>query len=99
MRSLLLSTPPMARKIFLLAATSFELRCQCPMVTPASLGAYGCAKAVPAARLETRHKAEIEINVLIAGTSQLSSHSTVRSGGILAPGRHARKCADSRFMM
>ena len=31
--------PPMPTKIFLLASTSFELRCQCPMVTPASLGA------------------------------------------------------------
>ena len=33
------ATPPMARKICLLAATSRELRCQCPFVTPASLGA------------------------------------------------------------
>jgi hypothetical protein len=44
------------------------------------LGAYGCAKAVPAARLETRHRAEIEINVFIAAISQMNSHSTVRSG-------------------
>ena len=37
-RSSLVSTPPMPTKIFLLAATSRELRCQWPMVTPASFG-------------------------------------------------------------
>src|SRR5437867_10815345 len=44
----LTSVPPMARKIFLLAATSRLLRCQCPMVTPASFGGNACAHAVPA---------------------------------------------------
>src|SRR5262249_30858408 len=40
--------PPMARKSFLFASTSFEAMCQCPMVTPISLNAAGCAAAVPA---------------------------------------------------
>src|SRR5229473_2042165 len=40
----------MPTKIFSLAATSFELRCQCPLVTPASLNGNGCAAAAPAAR-------------------------------------------------
>src|SRR5258708_33173613 len=40
----------MPTKIFSLTATSFELRCQCPLVTPASLNGNGCAAAVPTAR-------------------------------------------------
>src|ERR1700730_10745430 len=40
--------PPIATKIFLLAATSCETRCQWPMVTPASLNGACCATAVPA---------------------------------------------------
>src|SRR6266849_6847484 len=36
--------------IFSLAATSFELRCQCPLVTPASLNGNGCEAAAPTAR-------------------------------------------------
>src|SRR5262245_65318233 len=40
----------MPTKIFSLAAISFELRCQCPLVTPASLNGNGCAVAAPTAR-------------------------------------------------
>src|SRR5262245_18336666 len=35
----------MPRKIFLLASTSFEMMCQWPQVTPASLNGEGCAAA------------------------------------------------------
>src|SRR5712675_1923355 len=55
----LAATPPRATKIFLLASTSRELRCQCPIVTPASFGGAGCARAVPAARLDTSQSADI----------------------------------------
>ena len=37
----LTAVPPIATKIFLLASTSRELRCQWPMVTPFSLGVKG----------------------------------------------------------
>src|SRR6266436_4721228 len=40
----------MPTKIFSLTAMSFELRCQCPFVTPASLNGNGCAAAAPTAR-------------------------------------------------
>src|SRR5258708_12553472 len=36
---------PMPRKSFLFASTSFEMMCQWPMVTPASLNGAGCAAA------------------------------------------------------
>src|SRR3954454_21262333 len=49
--------PPMPTKIFLLASMSFELRCQCPMVTPASLGVKGCADTVPVATVVVRNNA------------------------------------------
>jgi hypothetical protein len=48
--------PPMARKIFLLASTSFEARCQCPMVTPTVLNGAGCAAAMPAVSTEASNK-------------------------------------------
>src|SRR5262245_57226966 len=48
--------PPIATKIFLLAATSCDTRCQWPMVTPASLNGACCASAVPAARVNARHR-------------------------------------------
>src|SRR5438132_4670120 len=51
------SLPPMARKSFLFASTSFEMRCQCPMVTPASLNGAGCAAAVPAASVDANSNA------------------------------------------
>src|SRR5258706_3657882 len=51
------SLPPMARKSFLLASTSFEMRCQCPIVTPASLNGAGCAAAVPAASVDASNNA------------------------------------------
>src|SRR6266516_6266311 len=41
----------MARKTFLLVSTSRELRCQCPMVTPASPGGNGCAQVDAVAKL------------------------------------------------
>src|SRR5712671_6834311 len=55
----LTAVPPMATKIFLLASISREFMCQCPMVTPASLGGYACARAVPAIRLNISDKAAI----------------------------------------
>src|SRR5688572_5698184 len=51
--------PPMATKIFLLAWTSREAMCQCPIVTPASLKGNGCATAVPVASVEANHKPAI----------------------------------------
>src|SRR3989442_1393588 len=51
----------MATKIFLLASTSRVLRCQCPMVTPASLGGNDCAHVVPAARKQITHTGEISL--------------------------------------
>jgi hypothetical protein len=49
--------PPMPTKIFSLAAMSLELRCQWPLVTPASLNGAGCAAAVPAAKADASNKA------------------------------------------
>src|SRR5580765_5310973 len=51
------SLPPMARNSFLLASTSFEMRCQCPIVTPASLKGAGCAAAVRAASVDASNNA------------------------------------------
>src|SRR6266567_5169442 len=57
----LTAVPPRATKIFLLASISREFMCQCPMVTPASLGGYACARAVPATRLNISDKAAIRL--------------------------------------
>jgi hypothetical protein len=40
--------PPSATNSFLLASTSREFKCQCPIVTPASFGGAACAEAEPA---------------------------------------------------
>jgi hypothetical protein len=48
-------------KIFLLASTSRELRCQCPIVTPASFGGAACAKADPAASCDASHSVAIKV--------------------------------------
>src|SRR5579871_52930 len=53
----LISSPPMPRKIFLLASAFCEARCQWPMVTPVSLNGNGWASAVPAASVEASNKA------------------------------------------
>jgi len=55
------AVPPKARKIFLLASTSPELRCQCPMVTPASLGGNGCAQADAVAKPVMSHSAGMSV--------------------------------------
>src|ERR1700689_3487438 len=47
----------MPTKIFSLAAMSLELRCQCPLVTPASLNGNGCAPTAPAANVDASTKA------------------------------------------
>src|SRR5258707_6697626 len=57
----LTAVPPIATKIFLLASMSREFICQCPMVTPASLGGNACAQAVPATRLNISDKAAISL--------------------------------------
>src|SRR5262245_49732473 len=44
--------PPIATKIFLLAATSCDTRCQWPMVTPASLNGACCATATPTVSID-----------------------------------------------
>jgi hypothetical protein len=54
---MLAAVPPMPTKIFLLASMSAELRCKCPMVTPASFGGMVCATAAPAARFDASHNA------------------------------------------
>src|SRR5258708_11057422 len=56
--------PRMPTKIFLLTSMYFELRCQCPMVTPASLGANGCAQAVPAVRVDASNRAVINVRII-----------------------------------
>src|SRR5215813_462389 len=55
------AVPPKARKIFLLASTSPELRCQCPIVTPASLGGNGCAQADAVAKPVMSHSAGMSV--------------------------------------
>jgi hypothetical protein len=49
--------PPIARKSFLFASTSFEAMCQWPIVTPTSLNGAGCATAVPALSVEANSNA------------------------------------------
>ena len=51
--------PPIATKIFLLAVTSCETRCQWPMLTPASLNGACCATAVPVASVDASHNPAI----------------------------------------
>src|ERR1700682_4979222 len=53
--------PPIATKIFLLAATSCETRCQWPMATPASLNGACCATAVPAASVDASQNPTIKV--------------------------------------
>src|SRR5436309_10724556 len=77
----LTAVPPMATKIFLLASISREFMCQCPMVTPASLGGYACARAVPATRLNISDKAAISL--VIAGLllrSEFARNLALRQG-------------------
>src|SRR2546427_1105707 len=62
----LMAVPPIATKIFLLASTSRVLRCQCPMVTPASFGGNDCAQPIPTARVEIIHRTAISL--FIAGS-------------------------------
>src|SRR5262245_12485048 len=67
--------PPMPTNIFLLASTSFEAMCQCPMVTPTSLNGNGCAFALPATMIDPKHRPAIKI---FMNTSLLSRHSIGR---------------------
>src|SRR3979490_795678 len=64
--------PPIPTNIFLLTSMSFELRCQCPMVTPASLGVKGCAQAAPLVRADVSNSAA---NNRVMATSQLGRRS------------------------
>src|SRR5712671_3057412 len=57
----LTAMPPIATKIFLLASMSREFICQCPIVTPISLGGNACAQAVPATRLNISDNAAISL--------------------------------------
>src|SRR6266850_1915279 len=57
----LIAVPPIATKIFLFASTSRVLRCQCPMVTPASFGGNDCAHVVQTARNGIMHRTEISL--------------------------------------
>src|SRR5262245_41532828 len=59
------AVPPIPTKIFLLASILAELRCQWPMVTPASLGLKGCAQAEPLARHEVTNRAAIIVWIFI----------------------------------
>src|SRR5712692_4182518 len=82
----LIAAPPMPTKIFWLAAMSRELRCKCPMVTPASLGVNGCAHAVPAVRLDASQSAAISFfmtdpcNSHVARTFGIEANATSRGG-------------------
>src|SRR5947209_598872 len=58
--------PPMPTRIFLLTSMSRELRCQCPIVTPASLGVKGCALAAPAASVVVRKSAAIRVLMAVS---------------------------------
>src|ERR1700676_4596386 len=53
--------PPIATKIFLLAATSCDTRCQWPMVTPASLNGACCARATPPASVDASQNPTIKV--------------------------------------
>src|SRR6267143_18762 len=53
------TVPPIAKKIFLLASMLRVLRCQCPMVTPASFGGNACPHAIPAESIKIPHKTKI----------------------------------------
>src|SRR5215813_9355087 len=53
------SAPPIAKKIFLVASMLRVLRCQCPMVTPASFGVNACPHAIPAESTKIPHKAKV----------------------------------------
>src|SRR6267378_4604249 len=53
------SVPPIAKKIFLVASMLRVLRCQCPMVTPASFGGNACPHAIPAESIKIPHKTKI----------------------------------------
>src|SRR6266436_8904661 len=55
--------PPMPTNILLLASTSFEARCQCPMVAPTSLNGNGCAPALPTHRAEVNKSRAIKLYV------------------------------------
>src|SRR5439155_23966171 len=75
--------PPMPTKIFSLTATSFELRCQWPLVTPASLNGNGCAAAVPAAKVDASNKAAN--TVVFMGCSMLELDIRRGTGGRVEP--------------
>src|SRR3954447_14548525 len=69
--------PPMPTNIFLFASTSFEARCQCPMVTPTSLNGAGCATALAAASVDANKRPAIK---LFMQSSQMSRRSDGRVG-------------------
>src|SRR5882672_708318 len=94
----LITLPPKVTKNFLLTSGSFELRCQCPMVTPISLdgNATGCAPAAVAAIVKAN--ANPAIIVFIA----VSSLCDIRPGwekfvATLPPRWEARKFQKSSF--
>src|SRR5712691_10814560 len=69
--------PPMPTNIFLFASTSFEAKCQCPMVTPTSLNGNGCATASVAASVDANKRPAIKV---FMQSSQLSRRSDGRVG-------------------
>jgi hypothetical protein len=64
--------PPIARKSFLFASTSFETMCQWPIVRPISLNAAGCAAAAPAVSVDANNNATNTFVFMDASLCELS---------------------------
>src|SRR5258705_4033257 len=92
----LTAVPPIATKIFLLASMSREFICQCPMVTPISLGGKACAQAVPATRLNISDNAAIS---LVMAEPLLRREFTPNYHSGRAGESHARLQANVRHAM
>src|SRR2546425_3421115 len=92
----LMAVPPIATKIFLLASMSRVLRCQCPMVTPASFGGNDCAQTIPTARVEIIHRTAISLFIagsffvkIVCALLSWQSQQLYCSGGLLPPTNRA----------
>src|SRR2546421_11939424 len=69
----LITLPPKVTKNFLLTSAFCELRCQCPMFTPISLGgnATGCAVAALAAIVKANAKTAIVVFMAVSSKGLL----------------------------
>src|SRR6266853_4383446 len=88
----------MPTKIFSLAATSFELRCQCPLVTPASLNGNGCAAAALTARTVDASK-KLANNVVFINPSVLHRYAVAPAFASSLPSPAAGRGREGRLTM